>query len=447
MNEDKMMLLLSNLDDDLIESEIDNLMKGVEYDMDSIKRKAHQKLEQHNRKSRFNKRMPYVAAACACLLFANIVYADEISAALKSLFNQTPVYSTTVQGDAFYLKDRLVLDESLTIESFMVSDGRQDMSLTSTLDIAQIEDIKIVPKDDTSVHYVMGGYSQEGNQYFLSFMNGTDNSYTIKPFKVFDMTVGGKTYTVNLDSSKSFDASQNVVASKETANPISFVTVGANTLEKEGKSTIQLIAAFKDKDMSLDRLGKPSNPIAKSSFENRGSEGSIGSSNSSQTEPLYATDKNGIKFILETPADAKAVPVTSFTTAAPKGSELSVQLPALIASYHKTVEHFSVDIPSSGEKSVDRELDLYAQTAVLKSIKRLSPSSAELIFQLNTGIEKDVEIRSFDLNSDAIDKSTAEFNGNTATILIDFKDTVKTMDFDISWPTFVMNGNWTINLK
>lgn len=44
MNEDKLMQLLSNLDDDLVEKEIDKLLEGVEIDMESINKKAHDKL-------------------------------------------------------------------------------------------------------------------------------------------------------------------------------------------------------------------------------------------------------------------------------------------------------------------------------------------------------------------------------------------------------------------
>lgn len=62
MSEDRMIAILSNLDDDLMEGEIDNLMDGVECDMESIRRKAHRKLKKHNRKAKFRKRLPYAAA-------------------------------------------------------------------------------------------------------------------------------------------------------------------------------------------------------------------------------------------------------------------------------------------------------------------------------------------------------------------------------------------------
>lgn len=336
MNDDKLIGLLSNLDDDLIEQEIDNLMNGDECDMDSIKRKALQKLTAHNKKAKFRKFIPYVAAACICLIGINTVYADEISDVVKSFFHKTPVYSTMVDGSAYYLKDSLKLDDNLTIDSFMVSDGKQD---------------------------------------------------------------------------------------------------------------IQLIAAFKDKDMKLSTFGQPVDTKVVEMFENRGAEGTLGSSTASRTDDIYATDASGRKYKLEVPADAKAFPVTTFETGASKDSTLTVKLPALIATYTKPVDSFRLSIPKDGQKTLNRNIDMVAQKAVAKSIKRISPTSAELVFDLNTGAEKYVSIRSFQVYSKDIKKMTTEFSGDKAVMTLEFDKDVNAADLEISYPEFVMNGNWKINMK
>ncbi len=181
MNEDKMITMLRNIDDDLIEKEIDVLMDGVECDMESINRKAHQKLDKYNRKAKLRKRLPYAAAVFLCLICINTAYADEISQAVKSFFNKTPVYSTMVDGKAYYLKSSLVLDDNLTIDSIIVSEGKIEMECTSKLNGGVLQAMIIIPKDVPDAQYipdgvgVIGVYSEGGtNKYFLGFVNGKD---------------------------------------------------------------------------------------------------------------------------------------------------------------------------------------------------------------------------------------------------------------------------------
>lgn len=447
MNEDKMIAMLSNLDDDLLAKEIDNLMDGVECDMESINRKAHQKLEKHSRKAKLRKRLSYAAAVCACFICINTVYADEISTAVKSFFNKTPVYSTMVDGRAYYLNDSLVLDDKLALTSFMVADGRLDMEFTSKLGINVLKDMKIVPKDAPNTEYVMGGYSEEGDKYTFSFMNGKEDNYNIKPFQTFNLVVGGKTYVVDLDAAKSFDGTEKLATSEATSNKIDMVTIGANSIENNGKQAVQLIASFKDKDMKLTAFGNPADATIKAGFENLGQQGISSYSNRLRTEDIYATDKSGIKHKLSIPADAKARPITTFETGAPKDSQLTINLPALLATYEKSVDSFTIDIPKDNQKIINRSVNLFAQKAVIKSIKRISPTSAELVWQLNTGTEKYVSIRSFHVSSKNIKKVSSEFTGDKAVMTLEFDKDVNTADLNISWPHFVMRGNWTINLK
>lgn len=448
MKEDQMNLMFSDLDDDLIEKEIDNLMGEVECDMESINRKAHQKLEKYNRKAKLRKCLPYAAAACLCLISINIAYGGEISQAIKSFFNMTPVYSTMVDGKAYYLKSRQVLDDNLTIDSFMVSEGRLDMECTSKLGADVLGGMKIIPKDVPGAQYVMGGYSEEGNnKYFFSFANGKENNYDIKPFKAFDLLVGGKTYPVTLDEAKSLDDAQKLAVSQATSNEADLVTVGANSIEKNGKQAVQLIALFKNKDMKLAALGRPVETSVKSTFENRGKDGLFSSSTAARVEEIYATDKSGTKHTLTVPADANARPVTTFETDAANGIQLTVHLPALLATYEQSVDSVGINIPKDGETILNHNVDMIAQKAVVKSIKRLSPTSAELTFQLNTGADKYVSINSFQMYSKNIKKISAEFSGDKAIMSLEFDKDVDAFDLDISWPIFVVNGNWTINLK
>ena len=92
-------------------------------------------------------------------------------------------------------------------------------------------------------------------------------------------------------------------------------------------------------------------------------------------------------------------------------------------------------------------MDLFAQRAVVKSIERLSPTSAELVFQLNTGAKKYVSISSFDVYGKDIKKISSEFSGDMAVMTVEFDKEVDKAELDISYPRFVINGNWTINMK
>ncbi|WP_041274530.1 hypothetical protein [Desulforamulus reducens] len=130
-----------------------------------------------------------------------------------------------------------------------------------------------------------------------------------------------------------------------------------------------------------------------------------------------------------------------------KDSQLTVNVPALLANYQKSVDNIKIDIPKDGEKILNQNVDLFAQKAVLKSVQRLSPTSAKLAFQLNTGTDKNVQIISFQADSKDIKKISSEFKGDMAVITLKFNKNVNTSNLEISWPEFVMNGNWTINLK
>lgn len=454
MNEDKMLVTLSNFDDDLIEKEIENLVEGVECDIDSIKRKACQKLINHNiklakenKKMKFKNRLRYVAAICVCFIGVNVVYADEISEVLKSFLNKTPVYSTTVDGDAYYLKESKLLDDSMEINSFIVCEGRLEMEFTSKLGIDVLEDIKIIPQDAPDMQYVMGGYSKDDNhKYMFSFANGKEKNYNIKPFQAFDLVVGDKTYSVTLDKAKSVNDIQRLAAGQAT-NSIDMVNVGANSIEKDGKQAVQLLASFNNKDMKLSAFGQPVTTTIEATFENLGKEGLVSHETGAGTQDIYATDGSGNKYKLEVPDDANAFPVTTFETEASKDTELTINLPALLATYQKSVDNFKINIPEEGEEIIDRNIDMVAQQAVVKSIKRLSPTSAELVWQLNTGDENHISIKSFQVYSKNIKKISSEFSDNAAVMTLEFDKNVEVADLEISWPEFVMNGNWTINMK
>lgn len=443
MNEDKIIWILSRLDDDLAEKEVDKLMEGVDFDMESIKRKAVQKLARHNKKPHLRRRLAYAAAVCACFVCLNVVYADEISDTIKSFLNKTPVYSTMVDGKAYYLPQSLKLDDKTTIDSFMVAADRMELELTSDLSPELLCSMKIVSPNDPDTEYTLGGYSRDGDKkYSFYLMNAKENNDQFKPSREFKLLVGGQTYAITLEEAKSLDGTQKLAESGPNSKQIDFVTVGANSIDQNGKQAVQLIASFKDQDMKLNAFGEQLDKISRFTIEDLGKTGT-----GPNLADIYATDEKGNKYKLEKPQDAKAIPFTTFITGAPKDTGLTVNVPALQARYEKKVGSFSIDIPKNGEENLNRELDLFAQKAVVQSVTRLSPSSAKLVMKLNTGDQKFVKIRSFSVYSEGIKKIDAEFNGDTAIMTLEFNKPIDTADLEISWPEFEINGNWTINLK
>lgn len=447
MNEDKLIELLSNFDDDLVEKEVDKLLEGVEIDMDLINKKAHQKLNSNNKKGKHKKRYPYIAVACACLLCITTAYADDISEAIKVFFNKTTIYSTIVDGDAYYLKEGYNLNDDIKIESVMVSEGNLKMELTTHLSLTELGELNIIPENNSSTVYYPGGYSQEEDEYFFLFMNKTKDDYNIKPFKDFEFVIAGNSYDVSLEKAKSLDVNNQIYTSDTTANNINGVNIGAKIIDENEKLNIQVITGFEDKDLKLARLGKPTEIKASYTTENLDEGGIISRSSNNEVDDFYVFDEMNNQYKLEIPQDSKGRPVTIFETDAPKDKRLILKLPAIIALYKKTIDSFSINIPDEGEVTLNKEIDFTIQKAVIKNIKRISPTSAEIEVELNTDGDENIDIRSFNLYSPDIKKMFAEFNGNKGIINLEFDEKLDTTNFEISYPQFVMNGDWVINMN
>ncbi|MCT4605644.1 MAG: hypothetical protein N4A64_05975 [Marinisporobacter sp.] len=444
MNEDKMIEFLSNLDDDLIEKEVDQLLEGVEIDMSIIKKKAYDKLNKSNQKGKGKKRFPYVVVACVCLLSMSIVYADDISQAIQSFMNKTPVYSTIVDGDAYYLKENYDLNKDIQIKSLMFSEGNLEMKINSNLSKIELGEINIIPKADPDTVYYPGGYSEEGNEYFFTFMNKTESSYNIKPVKDFQLVIAGNNYDISLEKAKNLALNKEIYTAE---NNIKGVNIGAKRFYKNEKLNVQLIASFEDKDLKLNRLGKPVEAKVVLTTENKGKEGIVSSSTGSNVEELHVLDEMNNKYQLEIPKDPIGRPITIFETNAPKDKSLTLKLPAILAGYEKTMDSFELNIPKEGEMILNKEIDFNIQEAILKKITRTSPTSAQVEFELNTAGNENIHIHSFDFYSHDVKKILGEFNENGGIINLEFDKDMDKTNVKIADPEFIMNGDWVIHMK
>ncbi|MFZ7102054.1 MAG: hypothetical protein ACOWWO_05240 [Peptococcaceae bacterium] len=447
MNENKLIELLNRLDDDLVEQEIDKLMAGIEIDTDSISSKAYQKLKNGKQKSKGRKRLPYAIAACLCVLsITAVVYASDISEAFKGLFNKRAVYSTIVDGDAYYLKEGYHLNENIKLESVLVSPGNLEIELVTDLSL-EPKDIKVKPRNDPDTVYAPGGYAQNKGEYFFCTFSSLQEDERIKPFQDFQLVIAGDSYEVSLEAAKGLDFNNKIYTSQAAGKMTGVNIFGTKLIDEAGEVDIRLIAQFNDPDLELVRFGRPSVAKLVSTTQNLGEEGIISSSTAPITEELYLWDENNNKYKLEVPPDAKGRPVTLFHTDAPQGGKLILKVPAIMTSYREQIDSLALNIPEEGEVDLNKEIDFKLQKAVLKKIKRVSPTSAQLEFELNTAGENDIKIRSFDLYSQDMQEIAAEFAGNKGIIKLSFAESPDRTDFIISYPYFIMNGDWVINME
>lgn len=451
MNEDKLMQLLSSLDDDLVEKEIDKLLEGVEIDMESISKKAHNKLNNElnseHKKVKIRKKRFYLVAACLVILSVTSIYAKDISKALLSFFNKTPVYDTVVDGDAYYLKDSLKLDEHITIESLLVSEGNLEMELVSGLSLDELGYIYVIPKDNPDVVYSPGGYSYEDNIYSFDFMNEKEENYHIVPFKDFKFVVAGKTYEVALDTAVSFEMQSEIYTANETESNETGVNMGVKLFEKDGKLTVQIITSFEDKTLELAKIGRPQKIDAYVEYENLGEKGLRSSSTGLIVDTLQVQDQSGKNYSLDIPEDAKGRPVTMFETNAPKGKKLTLKVPSIVVTYPEEIDEFQVSIPKEGQAFIDKEIDFGIQKAKVKSIKRISPTSATIEFELNTGINDKTHLRSFSFYSAEVKKIETKFDTNKAVMTLQWDKDIDALNLLVSYPDFVIDGDWVIYLN
>lgn len=448
MTDDKLTRLLNNLDDDLAEKEIDKLLEGIEIDLEAINEKAHHKLFENKNKLRFIKRvLPYTAAACLCLIGITGVYANDISDVVKSFFNKTAVYSTIVDGDAYYLKESHAINNQIVLESVMVSEGKLEMEMSTGLSERELGNIKIIPQDNSQAIYSPGGYSQEGKQYFFSFMNEKEGNYHITPFREFKLSIAGNTYNVLLEKAQKIDLNGKIQTAQTSADKLTGVNIGAKVLRENEKLNVQLIAAFENMGVKLEKFGEPTETKVIYVMENKGKDGVFSYGTGSKTDDLYVFDEMNNRCKLEIPQKAKAYPVTVFETTAPKDKKLTLKLPALIASYNKPIEALVFNIPHAGTVTLNKEIDFGLQKAIIKNIKRISPTSAQVEFELNTAENKNIELRSCNFYSPEIKKISAEFNGDKAVMTLESDKQLNTADIQAANPSFVINGNWQIELK
>jgi len=440
MNEKQIQALMQNLDNDLLTKELDDLMSGLEIDQDSITQKAFTKLNKERLKMKRKRSYPLVAAsliAIVSLVGVSNVYAGEISNFIKSFFNQRAIYSTVADGSAYYLESPLQLDEKSKLENVIFTKDKLEMNLTLPLTEDKLPEISVAANGTI---YKPGGYGYGNDRLLLSFWNEAERNYAFLPTKELKLMIGEKSYSIHLAGGVPVVGSGEIKPAEQTN--IAWLNIGY----KKTDQGVQILTSFTDKDLKLVNIGEPAQETVTRTFKNENGINSGGTS--SMTNPLLGYDNEKNVYTYNKVNNAVGRPVTQFESQVPAGKEIKLKIPSLIVGYEKDFGNFDVAIPGlNEEKRIDREIDLKLQKIVLQSIKRTSATTAELKFALNTGGAKEVVLRDAGLYSKDVQSGDSVWQDNICTMRISFDEQLKNAEFNVGWPSFVVNGNWTLIIK
>lgn len=438
MTEKQIQALMQSMDQDLMARELDDLMNGIEIDLDSISKKAYQKLNKERLKMKRKRFYPLVAASLIAVLGISNVYASEISDFVKSFFNKTAIYETVVDGSAYYLASPVQLDGESKLEHVILTKDTLDMNLTLPLTEDKLPDITVTAANGAI--YKPGGYGGGKDSLLLSFWNETEQNYVFAPTKELQLMIGEKSYDIHLTEGASVVADGEIKPAEQ--NNIDWVNIGY----KKTDTGVQILTSFSDEDLKLVGIGEPAEKDGTQTFKNENGIIIIGTS--AMTNPLLGYDKDKNMYAYSPDKNAVGRPIIQFVSPAPADQEIALKIPSIIVAYEKEFANFNVEIPSlNEEKIINQEIDLKLQKVVLQSIERTSATTAELKFALNTGDRKEVAVRGANFYSKDVQSGDSIWQDDVCTMKISFDKELKNAEMEVSWPRFVVNGDWTLLVK
>ena len=369
--------------------------------------------------------IPIVAAIVCMMVGTTIVYADEISDFLKSFFGKSIVYSTVVDGTAYYLEAPLGLDGGGQIYAVMFT--QSDLKLVIDADFS---DISVAIGDGKE--YEPDGYSRGPNGEEFGF-------YGLTPAQDIVVTLDGKQHSIHLSKASAAVDNGDIIPAEP--NSIDWINMGY----KRTDNGVQIFTSFADEGLNLNMIGSPVKREVKASFDNQ-----TYSSNTthSPTQPIVGYDKAGNTYEYVYEENPLAWPATRFESNAPDGQEITLKIPGIIVSYKEIITKFNIDIPAVGEENFpSKEIDLGLQKMVLQSIVRTSATTAELTFTLNTGERKEVFINKVSMESADVHSGELLWKDDTCTMTINFDEGLTQTELMAGWPRFLVSGDWVFILK
>ncbi len=451
MNEKELHELIQSIDISLVEQELEDLTTDLEIDMDSISKKAYERLKKGKRKMK-RRFLPIVAASLIVVAGVSSIYASDISDFVRSFFNKKEVYSTIVDGEAYYLEEPVALGDGSSIDEVIFTKNTLDMRLTYPTKDGIVPKVELVT--NTGEVYTPGGYGyadDKKRELLFSFWNEEEGNYIFKPAKEVELILNGKGYAFTLTEG------EQVIKEGEIIPPVDNIAEASSDKEEVTKTVIDwvnigykkidggisIVTSFDDKELKLSAIGTMKYNDVRTNFKNDRS-GIIGGGTSSATLPLIGVNAENKEYLfVQDKNSALARPVTKYLAELPAGKSVELQVPSIMVKYEKRLIELDLDLPEdTDEVSFNKELDLKLQKMQLDSIKRTSPTTATLMFTLNTGDKREVEIREASVYSK--DVKSAELNWNNGKCIMEavFEEGTEKITLSVGWPEFVVNGDW-----
>ncbi len=435
MNEKEIKELIQNLDNDLIEKELEDLMEDMDFDMESISQKAYDKLNKETMHVKKKKFVPVVAAALVAVMGLSTVYADEISAFMQSFLNKTVVYDTVVDGDAFYLDEPFQLKDGQVLDIMFTQDN-----LIMTLDYTLVDDKlpELSVQTPSGEKYLATGYAQTNRGLMLLF--SSDYLEKLKPKSEITLNIADQSYTITLKEGQPVADTGEMTEAQASVTNCDWVHIGCQQTEQG----VKILASFDVEGVKLHAIGQPEIKNAESHFKNEANGSIIGGGTSTMTLPLEAVGKDNKTYRFVKDEKAVGRPVTTFLSDAP--DDVTLYIPSLIVGLEETMDTINLTMPAVGEETaLNKEIDLGLQKMVLQTVKRTSETTAELTFALNTGEKSEVTIREGGIYSSDVINGESKWGDSICVTTLTFDKDLKSAALSISWPTFVINGNWEID--
>jgi len=427
---------MRDLNNDLLNDELESLADEMDFDIESVIAKTKKRLRRTRKMMKSKKLLPLAAACLAAVIGLSTVYARDISNFFRSFSNKTVVGGIAVYGDSFHLGEPLALGGANTLNEVVFTGDTLRLVFSENLEPENVEGMSIT--DDAGVNYFFGG-----GRLNMFFFASEGYVYPLRPVSGFVLTFMGAEYDVRLTASPPALDFKIIPAISSAAAVDDLVSVGL----MKTPSGVQIMASFNDEKFNLASIGAPSRSQAES-YMYINEDGSCSSGFVSEPEPLVGYGENAAYEFKWAEPDQNTIPPTVFVSDAPDGEKLTLNIPGIVASY-KTYADIaklaaSFELPElNGRYELEHVFDFGVQRAVAKSIERVSESTVELTFDLNTGDNKAITIYDLGLTSFTEKSWETHVTGDTATIIVELKDTdSETIELFYSTVYFIIYGDW-----
>lgn len=457
MDEQRIMELFEQLDQDLVESEVDELMKEIEYDSEAIKEKALGKVMQLNKKRALISKIVKLTtvAACVSIALTSFVFREDISAAFKGFFHQRSVGTGVVEGDGYELEKPIKLSEDILIKSAFAFKDTIEIDIETDLTLKELDPIQLIAHNndgdngEEKVYYEATGYSEIDKGFHFLFAKDEINT-SILVQSSYTLVLAGKNYDIQLEQGEEIQVGEEIDMEMENKEDplLKGIHLAYRELpNEENLQSFQILVDFEDDKTELLSIGMPSILEAVGGLEYSNEGGIISWGTSGITDPLMAYDTKDNMYEVQYYEQTVSLPRQSYYIEAGNGEVgkiKEIRVPAILTTCKVEKQQTEVKLPKAGALTVDEEVDLGLESMKIKEIERVDGTTINMTILNNTQKLQNVWIRSVQVDSGDIRKMECQFTREEAKIIIELKDNVEVLKLDFYNPEYIWEGNWTV---